>query len=138
MYQRLAGFRYSQQMLAVLASLGVAVPAPSTFAERKALLLGQLVSVIKQFCAEVSATKQHLDSKKLGVVDFARSGRTKVAGNYGHDHIHNRRFYGFRLHARVDDCGQLCQLLLRPAHEHDVTVAPRFLDTLSYTIVTGD
>ena len=34
-YQKLSGFRYAQQMLAVLGSLGVAVPSPATFCERK-------------------------------------------------------------------------------------------------------
>ncbi len=42
-YQKLAGFRYAQQMLAVLRSLGQPVPAPSTFAERKAGLMGPLI-----------------------------------------------------------------------------------------------
>ncbi len=38
-YQKLAGFRYAQQMLAVLRSLGQTVPAPSTFAEPQLGLL---------------------------------------------------------------------------------------------------
>ena len=71
-------------------------------------------------------------------MDSARAKRTKLAGRYGYDHIHNATFYGFRLHARVDDEGKLCKLLLRPANEHDVKVAPRLLDNLSYTIVTAD
>jgi hypothetical protein len=76
--------------------------------------------------------------KKLEEVGFARVRGTKLAGAYGRDHIHNSTFYGFRLHARVDDTGQLCRVLLRPANEHDVMVAPRLLDDLSYTIITGD
>jgi hypothetical protein len=135
-YQKLASFRHAQKMLAVMISLGVKVPAPSTFSERKAALLAQLVLAVKQLCSGVQATRQHLDSKKLEVVDFAR--RTGLAGAYGRDHIHNTPFYGFRLHARVTDTGKLCQLLLRPANEHDVSVAPRLLSDLSYTIVTGD
>lgn len=39
-YQKLAGFRYAKQMLAVLGSLGVAVPSAATFGERKTALLG--------------------------------------------------------------------------------------------------
>lgn len=137
-YQKLAGFRYSQQMLAVLTSLAVEVPTPSTFSERKAQLLGQVILAVKQLCSGVQATRQHLDSKKLAVVDFARARGTKLAGAYGRDHIHNSTFYGFRLHARIDDSGQLCRVLLRPANEHDVKVAPRLLDDLSYSIVTAD
>ena len=119
-------------------SLGVKVPASSTFSERKAALLAQVVLAVKQLCSGVQATRQHLDSKKLEVVDFARARRTGLTGAYGRDHIHNTTFYGFRLHARVTDTGKLCQLLLRPANEHDVSVAPRLLSDLSYTIVTGD
>ena len=81
-YQKLAGFRYAQQMLAVLRSLGQTVPAPSTFAERKTALLGQLIVAVKQFCARTQATKQHLDSKKLAVIDIARAKRTKLAGRH--------------------------------------------------------
>ena len=123
-YQKLLGFRYAQQMLAVLASLNQDVPAPSTFAERKAGLMGQLILAVKQLCSGVGATRQHLDSKKLEVVDMARANRTKLSGRYGHDHIHKTPFYGFRrlgqsgtsracpLHARVDDTGSLCEVLL--------------------------
>ncbi len=137
-YQKLASFRHAQKMLAVMISLGVKVPAPSTFSERKASLLAQVILAVKQLCSGIQATRQHLDSKKLEVVDFARAGRTRLAGAYGRDHIHNTIFYGFRLHACVDDAGQLCRLLLREANEHDVKVAPRLLSGLSYTIVTGD
>ena len=137
-YQKLASFRYAQQMLAVLGSLGIEVPAPSTFCERKASLLTQIILAVKQLCSQIQATRQHLDSKKVEVVDFARANRTKLAGSYGHDHIHNTTFYGFRLHVRVDELGRLSRVLLRPANEHDVTVAPRLLVGLSYTIVTGD
>ena len=137
-YQKLASFRYSQKMLAVAASFGVDVPVPSTFCERKQALLGQIILAVKRLCAGQSATKQHLDSKKLEVVDFARARWTKLAGAYGHDHIHNVTFYGFRLHTRVDDAGNLSRLLLRGANEHDVKVAPRLLDALTYTIVTAD
>lgn len=137
-YQKLSGFRYAQQMLAVLRSLGQAVPAPSTFAERKAGLIGQLILAVKQLCSPQTATKQHLDSKKLEVVDVARAKRTELGGRYGYDHIHKTTFYGFRLHARVDGAGRLCRVLLRGANEHDVKVAPRALDGLSYTIVTAD
>ncbi len=137
-YQRLASFRYAQKMLDVAASFSVDVSAPSTFCERKRALLAQIILVVKHLCNERRATKQHLDSKKLEVVDFARARWTKIAGSYGRDHIHSSPFYGFRLHARVDDAGCLCALLLRAANEHDVRVAPRLLDTLSYVIVTAD
>lgn len=137
-YQKLAGFRYAQQMLAVLVLLGKDVPAPTTFCERKAVLLGQIILVVKRLCADGQATKQHLDSKKLEVIDPIRAKRTALPGAYGHDHIHDTLFYGFRLHTLVDDAGQLKRLLLRPANEHDVKVAPRLLSELSYTIVTGD
>ena len=137
-YQKLAGFKYSQKMLAVLSSLTIAVPAPSTFAERKAGLVMQIIAAVKQLCSAQHAVKQHLDSKKLEVIDFARANRTQLAGAYGYDHIHKRIFYGFRLHARADDGGQLCRIILRPANEHDVGVAPRLLEDLNYTVVTAD
>ena len=112
--------------------------------------MGQLVLAVKRLCSGVRATKQHLDSKKLAVVDIVRAKRTKLAGCYGYDHIHKTPFYGFRrlgqsgtsracpLHARVDDTGSLCGVLLRGANEHDVKVAPRLLDAFGYTIVTAD
>ena len=54
---------------------------------------------------------------------------------YGYDHIHKHIFYGFHLHACTDDRKRLCAVLLRPANEHDVRVAPRLLERLSYTII---
>jgi hypothetical protein len=42
------------------------------------------------------------------------------------------------LHATVDDEGWLRRVILRKANEHDVTVAPRLLTGLSYTLATGD
>lgn len=104
-FQKLASFRYAQQMLAVLGALGVDVPAPSTFSERKTQLLGQVILAVKQLCCEVQATRQHLDSKKLAVIDIARARGTRLGGAYGQEHIHNSTFYGFCLHALVDDSG---------------------------------
>ncbi len=54
-YQKLSGFRYAQQLLAVLASLKQDVPAPSTFAEREAGLMGRLILAVKQLCSDVRA-----------------------------------------------------------------------------------
>ncbi|GIW32795.1 MAG: hypothetical protein KatS3mg072_0128 [Meiothermus sp.] len=42
------------------------------------------------------------------------------------------------MHAQVDDRGYLRRVLLRPAQEHDVTVAVRLLRGLKYVVVTGD
>jgi len=149
-YQKLAGFRFAQQMLGVLRSLGVAVPSPATFCERKARLMDQLILTVKQLCTGSGATRQHLDSKKLEVIDVARANRTNLAGRFGFDHIHDTTFYGFRrlgqsgtsracpLHALVDDTSCLCRVLLQGANKHDVKVAPRLLNTLRYTIVTAD
>lgn len=137
-YQKLARFKYAQQMLEVLASLEQSSPSASTFSERKAELLSQIILAVKQLCVSQHSTRQHLDSKKLEIIDFARANRTKLAGSYGYDHIHKRSFYGFRLHARVDDEGNFCKLLFRPANEHDLSVAERLVKGLSYTILTGD
>jgi len=38
----------------------------------------------------------------------------------------------------VDDQGFLRRVLLYPAHKHDVVVAARLLQGLSYVVVTGD
>jgi hypothetical protein len=139
-YQKLYKIKYAQAMLALLASLEVDAPSAATFCERKQPLLGQIILAVKQLCAQQQrqAVKQHLDSKKLAVIDFARANRTKLAGAYGYDHIHKSTFFGFRLHARVDEQGKFCAVLLRPANEHDVRVAPRLLEHLSYRIVTAD
>jgi len=139
-YQKLYKIKHAQAMLAILASFDVDVPAASTFCERKQQLLGQIILVVKHLCAnrQAQAIKQHLDSKKVEVIDFARANRTKRAGAYGYDHIHKSTFFGFRLHARVDEQGAFCAVLLRPANEHDVTVAPRLLEQLSYRIITAD
>lgn len=103
-YQKQFGFKYAQQMLVVLKSLDIDVPAPSTFCTRKQQLLGQIILVVKHLCAQqqAQAIKQHLDSKKVEVIDFARANRTKLAGTYGYDHIHKSTFFGFRLPARVN------------------------------------
>ena len=92
-YQKLARFKYAQQMLEVLKSLEQKAPAPSTFAERKVGLVMQILSAVKQLCSAQNATRQHLDSKKLEVIDFARANRRKLAGGYGYDHIHKRTFF---------------------------------------------
>ena len=139
-YQKLAKIKYAQAMLAILASLDKQVPASSTYCKRKQSLVVQIISAVKQLCAQqqAQAVKQHLDSKKVEVIDVARAKRTKLAGAYGYDHIHQCYFYGFRLHALVNDQGKLCRVLLRSANEHDVMVAPRLLNLLNYTIVTAD
>lgn len=46
-YQKLARFKYTQQIVEVLSSLETDVPAPSTFAERKALLVMQIILAVK-------------------------------------------------------------------------------------------
>ncbi len=125
-------------MLEVLASLDKAVPAPSTFAERKTALVRQIILAVKVLCSVNCVVRRHLDSKKLEVIDFARANRTKLAGSYGYDHIHKRIFYGFRLHALADDEGLLHRVLLRPANEHDISVAPHLLSELDYAIITAD
>ncbi|MEM7734280.1 MAG: IS982 family transposase [Deinococcota bacterium] len=139
-YQKLAKIKYAQAMLAVLASLDKQVPASSTYCKRKQSLVVQIILAVKQLCTQQQAqsVKQHLDSKKVEVIDVARAKRTKLAGAYGYDHIHQCYFYGFRLHALVNNQGKLCRVLLRPANEHDVTVAPRLLNPLTYTIITAD
>ena len=40
-----------------------------------------------QLSAQVRATREHLDSKKLAVIDFVRAKRTQLAASYGHDPI---------------------------------------------------
>ena len=137
-YQKLYSFKYALKMLEVLKSLGLVVPSASSFSERKALLIGQIILAVKTLCSQQTAVKQHIDSKKLEIIDFARANRTKLAGSYGYDAIHKRTFFGLRLHARVDDEGNFCKLLLRPAHQHDVAVAEDLVKGLNYTILTGD
>ena len=122
-YQKLYSFKYAKKMLEVLSSLGLAVPSASSFSERKALLMGQIILAVKRLCSQQNAVKQHMDSKKLEIIDFARANRTKLAGSYGYDAIHKRTFFGLRLHARVNDEGNFCKLLLRRANQHDVRVA---------------
>jgi hypothetical protein len=137
-YQKLYSFKYAQKMLEVLNSLGLIVPSASSFSERKALLIMQIILAVKALCSKQSAVKQHMDSKKLEIIDFARANRTKLAGSYGYDAIHKRTFFGLRLHARVDDEGNFCKLLIRLANQHDVKVAERLVEDLNYTILTGD
>jgi hypothetical protein len=81
-YQKLYKIKYAQAMLAILASFEVDAPSASTFCERKQQLLGQIILAVKQLCAQqqAQAIKQHLDSKKVEVIDFARANRTKLAG----------------------------------------------------------
>ncbi|MBI5811511.1 MAG: transposase [Meiothermus silvanus] len=79
-----------------------------------------------------------MDSKKLPTAALARAKRVRLPGCIGRDHANRTYFYGLRLHALVHDQGFLRRVLLYPAHKHDVVVAARLLQGLSYVVVTGD
>lgn len=138
-YQHLWRFRYAQVLLLWLRSQGEPVPAPSTFCERKAQLLGQMVLAVKALAALLNPPlRLRMDSKKLPTAALARAKRVRLPGRIGRDHANRTHFYGLRLHAQVDDRGYLRRVLLRPAQEHDVTVAVRLLRGLKYGVVPGD
>jgi len=138
-YQHLWRFRYAQDLLYWLRTHGHQVPAPSTFCERKAQLLGQMILAVKALAGLYNPTPcLRMDSKKLPTAALARAKRVRLPGRIGWDHANRAYFYGLRLHALVDDQGFLRRVLLCPAHEHDVVVAPRLLRGLSYVVVTGD
>ena len=86
-YQKLYKIKYAQAMLTLLASLEVDAPSASTFCERKQPLLGQIILAVKQLCAQQQrqAVEQHLDSKQLAVIDFARANR-ETCSAYGDIH----------------------------------------------------
>ena len=139
LYQRLSRFSYAQDMLHWLRTHGEPVPAPSTFCERKAQLLGQVVLAVKALAGLLNPPlRLRMDSKKLPTAALARAGRVGLPGSIGRDHANRTYFYGLRLHAQVDDRGYLRRVLLRPAHEHDVRVAARLLQGLRYVVVTAD
>jgi hypothetical protein len=138
-YQHLAGFKYANAMLDSLAKQGLDIPAESTYSERKKLLLGSVILAVKALCGFGEHPRRvHMDSKQVATSEYARAARVKLPGSVGWDAINECYFYGLRLHSTVDDEGWLRRVVLRKAHEHDVTVAPRLLTGLSYTVVTGD
>lgn len=138
-YQHLWRFRYAQDLLYWLRSHGHQVPAPSTFCERKAQLLRQVILAIKALTGLLNpAPCLHMDSKKLPTAALARAKRVRLPGSIGRDHANRTYFYGLRLHALVDEQGFLQRVLLAPAHAHDVVVAVRLLEGLRYRVVTGD
>jgi hypothetical protein len=115
-YQHLWRFRYAQDLLHWLRSQGEPVPAPSTFCERKAQLLGQMVLAVKALAALLNPPlRLRMDSKKLPTAALARAKRVGLPGRIGRDHANRTHFYGLRLHAQVDDRGYLRRVLLRPA-----------------------
>jgi hypothetical protein len=138
-YQHLWRFRYAQDLLYWLRTHGHQVPAPATFCERKAQLLGQVILAVKALAGLYNpAPCLRMDSKKLPTAALARAKRVRLPGRIGRDHANRTYFYGLRLHALVDDQGFLRRVLLYPAHKHDVVVAARLLQGLSYVVVTGD
>ena len=138
-YQHLWRFRYSQDLLYWLRTHGHQVPVPSTFCERKAQLLGQVILAVKSLSGLYNPARcLRMDSKKLPTASLARAKRVRLPGCIGRDHANRTYFYGLRLHALVHDQGFLRRVLLYPAHKHDVVVAARLLQGLSYVVVTGD
>jgi len=138
-YQHLGRFRYAQDLLYWLRTHGHQVPAPATFCERKAQLLGQVILAVKALAGLYNpAPCLRMDSKKLPTAALARAKRVRLPGRIGRDYANRTYFYGLRLHALVDDQGFLRRVLLYPAHKHDVVVAARLLQGLSYVVVTGD
>ena len=138
-FERAWGFNSSKQMLALLASMGEHVPAEATFCERKQKLSAVILAGLKQFFVSgLSATRLHIDSKKLSVCSLGRAGRSQLPGARGIDIANQLPFFGLRLHALVDDSGRLADVRLRPANTHDVKVAPDLLTHLRYKVVTAD
>jgi len=65
-YQHLWRFRYAQDLLYWLRTHGHQVPAPATFCERKAQLLGQVILAVKALAGLYNpAPCLRMDSKKL-------------------------------------------------------------------------
>jgi hypothetical protein len=65
-YQHSAGFKYANAMLDNLEKQGVAVPAPSTYSERKKLLLGSIILAVKSLAVfGEKPVRLHMDSKQF-------------------------------------------------------------------------
>ena len=138
-FERAWGFNSSKKMLALLASMGECVPAEATYCERKQKLIAVILAVLKQFFTSGSSSARlHIDSKKLPVCLLGRARRTQLPGARGIDVANQLPFFGLRLHALVDNSGQLADARLRPANVHDVKVAPELLNRLRYKVVTAD
>lgn len=138
-FERAWGFNSSKQMLALLASMDEHIPVEATFCERKRKLTDVILAALTQFFAsELGAPRLHLDSKKLPVCSLGRARRTRLPGARGIDIANQLPFFGLRLHALVNDLGQLADVRLRPANIHDVKVAPDLLAHLRYKVVSAD
>lgn len=132
-------FRYTQDLLHWLRTHGHRVPAPSTFCERKAKLLGPMVLAVRALAGFLSPPPRlRMDSGKLPTAGLVRAKRVGLSGSIGRDHTNRTYFYGSRLHAQVDEQGFVRQALLRPAHEQDGAVAVWLLRGLRYRVVRGD
>lgn len=125
-------------MLHWLAQGGYSIPAPSTFPKRKAALLPQVIPAVKAPAHRGERpVRSRMDSQKLPTAVLGRASRVALPGALGRDHASRVPFYGLWLHVLVDDQGLLRRVLLRPANEHDLQVAPWLLDRQRYVVVTG-
>jgi len=77
-----------------------------------------------------------LDSAPLAVCHGARSTFCRrfrhadvmqLQATYGHDHVSNQTFWGFRLHLHVSWPGFITRFVLAPGHVQELKVAPQLL-----------
>ena len=78
-----------------------------------------------------------IDSKPLPACQDARWRRPRAMTEATSGRCRTGFFYGFKLHAVVDQRGLICRVALTPANEHDVTVARALLHG-SDALVVGD
>lgn len=103
---------------------------------------GQLVPVQRKTLAALAP--EHTPQKRLGLIDslplpvcrFARATFCKrfryfdthhLRATYGHDHVARQTFWRFRLHLHVACPGLITRLIVAPAHESDVALAPQMV-----------
>lgn len=79
-----------------------------------------------------------VDSTMLPVCKLVRADRHKVAkGVAAFGKNHQGWHYGFKLHATVNEQGQLCSLFFTPANVYDAQVLPKLINGKA-KIIVGD
>ena len=87
-YQPLWRFRYAQDLSYWLRTHGHQVPAPATFCERKAQLLGQVILAVKALAGLYNpAPCLRMDSKKLPTAALARAKRVRLRSGPCQPHL---------------------------------------------------
>jgi len=124
------------------------LPERSRFNRRARSLQVQIALVQKMLAQRLDrgVTQKRVrivDSKPIPVIEYSRAGRCKSFQkgelvNFGRNTITKRKFFGVRIHAKLNILGVVKQWLLKPANRHDVKVLPELIENDQNKDIVGD